>query len=165
MRTLILLRHAKSDYPTGVHDADRPLASRGERDARAAGLWLRAAFPLVDEVVLSPARRAQQTWQHIADMVEAGTVRVDDRIYADWGSLLPDVVAGLDPRARTAMIVGHNPGMEEFALRLSGDGASAAHERLATKFPTAGIAIVSVTGEWDDQMSTHLTMFAVPRAP
>jgi len=163
MRTLILLRHAKSDYPVGVPDVARPLALRGERDAAAAGLWLRAAFPRVDEVVVSPATRAQQTWQHVAGEIEVGTVRVDDRIYADWGSDLPDVVADLAPKSRTAMIVGHNPGIEEFALRLSGALASAARERLERKFPTSGIAIISVTGEWAEQVSTQLSMFAVPR--
>jgi phosphohistidine phosphatase len=164
MRTLILLRHAKSDYPQGVVDRDRPLAARGERDARAVGVWLHAAFPLIDEVVVSPALRARQTWQHVTDRVAVDMVREDDRVYADWGSALREVVAGLDPRAESALIVGHNPGIEELALHLSQGHDSRARDRIMRKYPTAGIAVVGFHGAWGDQASTELLVFAVPRA-
>src|SRR3954467_9521492 len=60
-RTLLLLRHAKSDYPTGVADHERPLAPRGEREARLAGDWLRAHAPAVDAVLCSSATRTRET--------------------------------------------------------------------------------------------------------
>lgn len=163
MRTLILLRHAKSDYPPGVADIDRPLAPRGERDAAAAAWWLRTGYPFVDEVVVSPAVRAQQTWGYVAAAVETGSVRTDDRIYADWGERLLAVVADLDSATHTALIVGHNPGIEELARRLAG-GWSMARDRLERKFPTSGIAVLRVDGDWSDPVSTELVMFAVPRA-
>jgi phosphohistidine phosphatase len=164
MRTLILLRHAKSDYPQGVADRDRPLAARGERDARAVGMWMHAAFPLIDEVVVSPALRARQTWQHVHDRIAAVAVREDERVYADWGSALREVVADLDPRAESALIVGHNPGIEELALHLSQGHDSRARDRILRKYSTAGIAIVGFEGMWRDQASTELLVFAVPRA-
>ena len=163
MRTLILLRHAKSDYPSGVADIDRPLAPRGERDAAAAAWWLRTGYPVIDEVLVSPAVRAQQTWGYVAVGVEAGSVRTDDRIYADWGERLPAVVADLDPGTNTALIVGHNPGIEELARALAG-GWSTARDRLERKFPTSGIAVLRFAGAWSDPGSTELVMFAVPRA-
>ena len=61
MRTLVLMRHAKSDYPGGVTDHDRPLADRGRREAALAGEWLTATLPEIDEILCSSAVRAQQT--------------------------------------------------------------------------------------------------------
>ena len=61
IRTLVLLRHAKSGYPGGVRDHDRPLADRGRHEGALAGDWLRRHVPPVDEVLCSTALRAQQT--------------------------------------------------------------------------------------------------------
>ena len=160
MRTLILLRHAKSDYPAGVEDIERPLSPRGERDAVAAARWLGACFPEVDEVVVSPARRARQTWSAVAAEISAQRVREDDRIYADWGARLGDVVADLDPQSRTSLIVGHNPGIEDLAAR----GAdSHCATRMRRKYPTAGIAIFGLPEAWSGFADADLQMFSVPR--
>lgn len=163
MRQLILLRHAKSDYPLGVPDVERPLAPRGEHDAVAAAQWLAAGFPSIDQAVVSPARRAEQTWVAVRASVGDPHVRVDGRVYEDWGSRLRDVVAGLDPGSRTALIVGHNPGIEELAVALAGSSPSPALTRMRTKFPTAGIAVIAFAGDWMDQHGTELQVFAVPR--
>ena len=61
MRTLVLMRHAKSAYPAGVDDHDRPLADRGEREAALAGDWLRENVPPIDAVLCSSALRTRQT--------------------------------------------------------------------------------------------------------
>ena len=61
MRTLVLMRHAKSDYPDGVTDHDRPLAARGDREAGLAGDWLRETAPTIDAVLCSTATRTRQT--------------------------------------------------------------------------------------------------------
>ena len=163
MRTLILLRHAKSDYPIGVSDVQRPLSPRGQRDAGAAGIWLRAAIPMIDEVIVSPARRAQETWTLVAEHIQAAHVRTDARIYTDWGERLGDVVSALDPRALTAMIVGHNPGIEDFALSLCREGAVSACERIRSKYPTAGITWVTMRADWSDHSAADVAVFAVPR--
>ena len=163
VRTLLLMRHAKSDYPPGVPDRDRPLASRGQRDADAAGAWLTAAYPRIDEVVVSPARRAQDTWSRVASHVAARTVRTDDRIYDNWGAALGGVMADLSARASSAMIVGHNPGIEEFALMVAADGDAQARSRLLTKDPTSGVAVLLVPGTWRRPGAVQLAAFAVPR--
>ena len=163
MRTLILLRHAKSDYPAGVEDIERPLSPRGERDAVAAARWLGACFPEVDEVVVSPARRARQTWSAVADEVCAQRVREDGRVYADWGARLGDVVADLDPAARTALIVGHNPGIEDLAAQLARGADSSCATRMRRKYPTAGIAIFGLPEAWSGFADADLQMFSVPR--
>lgn len=163
VRTLLLLRHGKSDYPAGVPDHERPLALRGERDADAAGAWLAAAYPVIDEVVVSPATRARETWSRVAASVNATNVREDARIYDDWGARLRDVVASLSPDATTALIVGHNPGIEEYAAALATDGDSSARARLIRKYPTSGIAVLLVPGTWDQPGRATLAAFAVPR--
>lgn len=163
MRTLLLMRHAKSDYPAGVPDRDRPLAPRGERDADAAAAWIAAAYPRLDEVAVSPARRAQQTWARVAARVDARTVREDPRIYEEWGSGLRDVMAAFSPDASITLVVGHNPGIEEFALSVAQGGDASARARLMTKYPTSGITVLLVPGAWDRPGAVELAAFAVPR--
>jgi phosphohistidine phosphatase len=163
VRTLLLMRHAKSDYPEGVTDRDRPLAPRGERDAVAAATWLGATYPRVDDVVVSPACRAQQTWALVSSQVHAGTVRQDARVYDDWGERLQDVVMSLPAQATTALIVGHNPGIEDLAIDLGRSGDAAARERMASKYPTCAIATIGFLGPWTDLARTTLLAFTVPR--
>src|SRR5690349_19664904 len=69
-RRLVLLRHAKSEWPEGVPDHKRPLTARGRRDATAAGRWLRAHLDDLghglDAVACSPAQRTRETWALVA---------------------------------------------------------------------------------------------------
>jgi phosphohistidine phosphatase len=163
LRTLLLMRHAKSDYPVGVPDRDRPLAPRGERDAAAAGLWLRAAYPAIDQVIVSPARRARETWTRVAPYLEVSGVQVDARVYDDWGADLREVVADLPDAARTALVIGHNPGIEEFAMSHATSGDPRARERVLRKFPTSAIAVLHLPGTWADAHGCALMVLAIPR--
>jgi phosphohistidine phosphatase len=163
MRTLILMRHAKSSYPPGVDDQDRPLSARGQGDARAAAQWLAATYPHVDEVVLSPARRVQETWELIRRSLSVSDVRVDTRIYDDWGRDLRRVIADLAPASRIGLLIGHNPGMEDIARNLTGPVALAERERMEEKFPTSAIAVVRWSGAWGSPEDAELLTFAVPR--
>ena len=79
-RTLILLRHAKSDWSGGEADEDRPLAKRGQHQAPDAGRWLAASIDRIDLAVVSPANRARSTWQLVAAELDAPPpTRVEDR--------------------------------------------------------------------------------------
>ena len=96
-RTLLLLRHAKSDYPTGVADHERPLAPRGEREAKLAGDWLRANAPAVDAVLCSTATRTRET---LARTRIDAPVEYVDRIYdATPGAVIAEINR-VDPRWR-----------------------------------------------------------------
>jgi len=161
--SLLVMRHAKSDYPVGVDDRDRPLSPRGRADAEAAGRWIAAGFPHLDEVVVSPARRAQQTWRGVTPYVEASLVRTDDRIYDDWGERLDEVVADLHADAQTALIIGHNPGVEEWVLRNTTSSSDPARVRLSWKFPTSAVAVLRWDGAWTGSTQRDLLVFAVPR--
>lgn len=160
MPTLYLLRHAKSDYPPGVADRDRPLAPRGTRDARAAAAWFAATVPAIETVLVSPAVRAQQTWAAVAPSISVQSMRTDERIYDDWGSGLGSLVAALPSGVGSALVVGHNPGIEDLALTLAATADPRARERMRLKFPTCAIAVLRL-GAWGDR--GDLACFAVPR--
>lgn len=82
LRRLVVLRHAKSAWPDGVADHERPLAPRGRRDAPAAGRWLREAGCVPDLVVCSTAGRTRQTWDLVSDELDATMpVTHDARLY------------------------------------------------------------------------------------
>ena len=127
-RTLILLRHAKSDWSGDEpDDAGRwPSAASGRHPRPAAG-WPANVGP-IDLAVVSPAVRARSTWELAVGRARARAARtvVDDRVYAASSGELLDVVRGLDDDHRTVVLVGHNPGLEDLVApahrRLGGDG-------------------------------------------
>ena len=168
MPTLVVLRHAKSAWPPGVADQDRPLNDRGRRDAPAAGTWLSEELPEVPGLaVVSPARRTQQTWGLVAPELRGDVpVRLDPDVYAATGAGLLGVVRGLPPQISTAVLVGHNPGCEDLADSLAGPGSDpGALAAMAVKYPTAGIAVLRLTVPWAAATpgSAALTRFVVPR--
>ncbi|MCU7826661.1 SixA phosphatase family protein [Kitasatospora sp. DSM 101779] len=165
-RTLVVLRHAKSAWPEGVPDARRPLGPRGLRDAPEAGRWLVDRGWVPQTVVCSPALRTRQTLElAAAAWDEAPPVVFDERVYAADGGDLVEVVRGLDPAVSTALLVGHQPGVQDLVEFLAVDSGGEAMERLRTKFPTSGLAVLALTGPWRSAAgsSARLLDFAVPR--
>jgi phosphohistidine phosphatase len=163
-RTLVLLRHAKSAYPDGVADHDRPLAPRGQREAGLAGDWLRANLPTIDAVLCSTATRARETLAHTG--IDA-PVRYVDRLYDATPGIVIDEITGVGGEVAVLLVVAHEPTMTQVALGLAnGDTANnAAAERISTKFPTAAIAVLQLAGSWKDLElgSAELVDFHVPR--
>ena len=163
-RTLLLLRHAKSDYPPGVADHERPLAARGEREAALAGNWLRAHAPAVDAVLCSTATRTRET---LARTRIDAPVSYVDRLYdATPGAVIAEINQ-VDPEVETLLVIGHEPTMSSLALGLAtADGSnSTAAERISTKFPTSAIAVLRTGEPWDrlTLSSAALVGFHVPR--
>lgn len=169
-RQLILVRHAKSAWPEDVPDRDRPLAKRGRRQAPLAGAWLRSAGYRPDLVLCSPARRTRETWQLVAaELGKGGKVEYEDRVYGAGAAALLELVREVSPGVKTLLLVGHYPGLPDLAVELAGDTAGAAGadalERLSTKFPTAAVAVMQVTGAWRDLADggARLVDFVIPR--
>ena len=168
-RTLLLLRHSKSDYPPGVADHERPLAPRGAREAGLAGDWLRAHAPAVDAVLCSTATRARET---LARTRIDAPVNYVDRLYdATPGAVIDEinsVASRFDTDVETLLVIGHEPAMSQVALSLAtteGSNTTAA-ENISTKFPTSAIALLR-TGEPWDQLALSgaaLVTFHVPYA-
>jgi phosphohistidine phosphatase len=159
-RTLLLMRHAKSAWPD-VPDRDRPLASRGRRDAPVMGRWLRAVGYIPDRVICSTALRARQTWQLARPALEADPeVIFEDHVYEASASHLLELVRRTSADVRTLLVVGHDPAVPDLARTLAAaaaeTGTHPAHaagptaaERMRPKFPTAAIAAFSFDPDWD----------------
>lgn len=124
MKTLILVRHAKSsrDDPS-LPDRERPLDERGLRDAPTMGKRLGKRGVRPDLLMSSPALRALTTAQLIADEIGYPRKRivVDERLYTSSPDGLLAVVCALDNKLDCAMLFGHNPEFTEFAHRLSSE--------------------------------------------
>jgi len=165
-RTLLLLRHAKSDYPDGVADHERPLARRGIREAGLAGDWIRANAPAVDAVLCSTATRTRETLARTR--IDAPTEFVD-RLYDSTPGTTIDMINGLDTLfdfdVKTLLVVGHEPTTSELAIGLTADGDQAALEQMVMKYPTSAIAMLRTSEPWD-RLARHgatLVTFHVPR--
>ena len=144
-RRLILLRHAKSDWPD-VPDQDRPLAKRGQRDAPVIGRWLRDHGYQPDTVICSAARRTRQTWELVArELGGSPSVTFEPRAYAANAMTLLYLVRELPAASRAALLVGHNPGIAELATSLA---LPPDHDDAPIRFPTAAVAILDVPGDW-----------------
>jgi phosphohistidine phosphatase len=151
MRTLYLLRHAKAVEPgsaatMGLSDLERPLTTRGRRDATSLADHLRLSGCRPQLVLCSPALRTRQT----LDLVAPGLglqarVQVEERVYAAADDELWRLARDLRDDVTEAMIVGHNPGLHELALRLSEHGDDKLRARVREKFPTCAF----VTIAWD----------------
>ena len=116
-RTLVLLRHAKSGYPGGVGDHDRPLAERGRREGALAGDWIRLHLPAIDEILSSTATRTQET---VAVAGLTAPIRLSANIYeANPDDVLGEIRA-TGPEVQTLMVVGHAPGIPGLAFDLAG---------------------------------------------
>ncbi len=140
--TLILLRHAKSDWSTGVPDHERPLAARGLRQAPEAGRWLAAHIRRIDLAVVSTAERARATWSlAAAELAQEPPVRLADKVYGASVDSLLRVVRGLSEDLSTVVVVGHNPGLEDLASTLTGSWVS---------MPTSALAVLAVAGAWTE---------------
>lgn len=133
MKTLLILRHAKSSWSNPVlADHDRPLNKRGKRDAPRMGELLRREEMLPDLIISSTARRARDTAQIVAEHSGCdGQIWLERDLYAAEAEEILGVLATLPDEHTCVMVVGHNPGLEELLEALSGN-----YERL----PTAALA-------------------------
>jgi phosphohistidine phosphatase len=160
MKTLLLLRHAKSSWDEpGTADFDRPLAKRGLRDAPRVGEFLKSSRVPVDLVLSSTARRARKTAELVSETAGFDDIELTDEIYEATVSQLLDVVRGINDDHATVLMVGHNPGFEGLLGELCGPGAS-------FRVPTAAVACIELDVlRWRDAArgSGTLLWFVAPR--
>jgi phosphohistidine phosphatase len=133
MKTLLLLRHAKSSWKeSAMKDFDRPLNQRGLKAAPTIGRLMRKRKLQPDLVLSSPAERARQTTQLVLDAAGFKTeLRYDERIYEASAARLFEIVSQIEDDANIAMLVGHNPGLEELLEALTGAARSLSTAALA----------------------------------
>jgi phosphohistidine phosphatase len=97
---------------------------------------------LPELALVSPARRARETWDIIASRLGAVPVRFDPRIYEAPPEQLMALIGAVEATVRTLLLVGHNPSFEDLAKHLVGHGDRYAFARLAPHYPPAGLAVI-----------------------
>lgn len=141
-RTLVVLRHAKAANPSGLADRERPLSADGEHDARRVGEALAAQGLRPDLVLCSPSVRTRQT----ANLALPGAdVLFEPAIYEAYPDELLTLIRRSDPRVRTLVLVGHNPGVHELVRQLTED-----EDDGDAGFPPGAFAVIEVDGEWTE---------------
>lgn len=146
MKTLLVLRHAKSDWSDdALDDHDRPLAPRGEQAAPAMGRHIlrRGLVPAL--VLCSTARRARDTLAlAAAEWPEMPPVRHDRELYLAGVDGILRRVAAVEDAADPLMVVGHNPDLQRLVLKLAGDGPAGQREAVRQKFPSGAFAAIEL---------------------
>lgn len=170
MLTLLLLRHAKSDWnSTALDDHDRPLNPRGTKAAPIMGRHLAREGLKPDLILCSDAVRTQATLALV--LPELGPppphVVFEEALYLARPDTILDVIrSNVEEATKSVMVIGHNPGLHALALTLIGDGNKKGLRQLAMKFPTAALAVISFdTAHWPEIGPTlgNLASFVTPR--
>jgi phosphohistidine phosphatase len=167
MRRLMLLRHAKTERAVpGERDRDRQLMKRGRSDAPVIGAYMAHHGLTPDLALVSPAKRAQQTWTlMLGAFAKPAHAVSDERIYnASPEALL--AVIGETRKAHTLLIVGHNPGLQDLAVRLIASGDVDMREQLKEKLPTSGLVVIDLPiDDWSrlHPQAGRLERFVSPR--
>jgi phosphohistidine phosphatase len=167
MHRLHLLRHAKSSRDEGVEDRDRKLNKRGREAARRLADTLAKTLGTVDLVLCSPVRRTRETAeQALAEFAPPLDILYDDALYLAGPTALIARLRRVGEATGTVLLVGHNPGLHELALRLA-DPASPHYKALAGgKFPTLALASFAIEGSWAaiDGSRHALTDYVTPKS-
>jgi phosphohistidine phosphatase len=164
LKRLTLLRHAKSSWrDQGLPDSERPLSSRGERDAPAMGLRLKAHKARPSLILTSHAKRAKSTAKIIARVLGYPDefLQVERSLYLAGPEQILAVVAAQDDRFEDVMVVGHNPGMTELANRLLPDLS-------LDNLPTSGVVAIDSDAERWREIGTaarRLAFYDYPKNP
>jgi phosphohistidine phosphatase len=169
MRRLLLLRHAKAERSQpGGRDQDRVLEQRGRADARKVGGYLARHGFLPDRALVSPAARTRETWALVAEAFKrAPAVSHEERIYEGPPQAILKAIQDSGADARTLLVVGHNPNLQELAALLIAAGDVEARQRLKEQFPTAALAVIGLAA--DDWRALHphagrLEHFVTPKS-
>lgn len=161
MKLLLILRHAKSSWKDkGISDHARPLNKRGKKAAPLIGQVLYEEDFVPDVILSSTALRARETADLVAEASGfEGEVDYLDDFYHAWPSDYLSALCSLSDKINTAMVVGHNPGMELLLEMLTSQ---------SERFPTAALASVKLPIDYwsqlNDETEGELLHLWLPRA-
>ncbi len=169
MKTLILLRHAKSSWDDPVErDFDRPLNRKGHRAAAVVGRRLHDLGMHFDRVVASPALRVKETIDSLEEGYgEALELHFDRRVYLASAAALLEVIHSAPDSADSLLLIGHNPGLEDLVFLLVPDRENdLERDKVEEKYPTAAVAEINLdVSSWSAVAAGcgHLARFIRPR--
>lgn len=169
MRRLLLLRHAKAERSEpGEADRARALVERGHADAARIGAYMASHALVPDRVLVSPARRTQETWKAAAAAFpRAPGATTLEKLYDATPHAILAAIRDAPASAHTLMVIGHNPGLQALAVMLIASGDVDTRELLREKLPTSGLVIIDFA--FDDWSRLHpqsgrLERFVSPRS-
>jgi phosphohistidine phosphatase len=168
MRRLLIFRHATAEkaFP-GDSDMARMLTPDGHADAAAMGGYMARHNFRPDRAIVSPSSRTRETWAALHPAFGAAPAAdFADRIYDAGPAALSAVIRDAPDSARTLLLIGHNPGLHDFAVQLVATGDVDTRERLRENFPTSGLAVLDFAFEhWRDlhPRSARLERFVSPK--
>jgi phosphohistidine phosphatase len=169
-KKLYLLRHAKSSWDDpSLPDRDRPLSKRGRKAVAAVRQLIQSEKIAPELVWLSSARRTAQTLQGLEPWRDPPMVEVKEALYMAPAPKILEMLRSVPDGARSVMLIGHNPGLRDFAVLLFGGDDAAAQNplahRMSESFPTGALAEFTLSGTWSEigAGSAKLARFVVPR--
>ncbi len=167
MKRLLLLRHGKSDWNNRDQpDNERPLNDRGQRAAALMGSYLRQRGLTPDLILSSPSVRTRETAAKVVLALQA-EVPLEFRpvLYLADPKTIMEQVRGAPDDVKTLLVIGHNPGMQLAALKLSAGDPAGRRNDIEDKFPTAALAVIEFdVDDWADAKGGDLVAFDSPKA-
>ena len=144
VKTLYLLRHAKAESQSPSGDAGRKLTKGGRRAADAIAAFLGSLAPPPALLLCSPAIRTRETLERVVPALpRRPLIAYEDAIYLAEPEALLRLLRETPESMGSVLLIGHNPGLHELAVRLVADPGP-----LAAEFPTAGLAVLRIEEEW-----------------
>lgn len=141
MKTVLLIRHAKSDWPEGVDDFDRPLTDYGRENAHEMATFLKKENIQIDQFISSPANRAETTCSIFAKIFEKN-YSTERQLYNPREIHFENIIYGLDNSVDTIALFSHNNGISNFANYLTDE---------IINLPTCGVAAYQIDcKDWAD---------------
>ncbi|MGE0339260.1 MAG: histidine phosphatase family protein [Xanthobacteraceae bacterium] len=167
MRRLLLLRHAKSDWPEGLDDSLRPLAERGQNDAPEMGKAMAREGLVPDLALVSTAVRTRQTWELLAPQLGRPVrSREEPGLYGASEQTLLEFIRYAPEDVETLLLCAHNPGIERLAHGFAKSGDADAIRRVQKKYPTCGLAVIDLpVNAWKETAppAGRIEMFLTPK--
>jgi phosphohistidine phosphatase len=167
VRTLHLLRHAKSSWDDEtIPDHDRPLSPRGARAARKIAAHLPSAAVHPALVLCSSAHRTVETLEVLRPTLgERAEVSIEPELYGADAAGILDRLRIVDAQIPEILVIAHNPGLQDLAIELAGDGDAVMLNRLRIKFPTGALATFDLDVSWAElgPGHAHLTNLVTPK--
>jgi len=167
MKTIYLARHAKSSWDSNAaSDFDRPLNDRGETDASRVGMELKKRNWIPEKIIASPAIRAKQTCKLFCQGINfpAEHVEWNRDIYSAYMVTLLHMLAALEEKTSSVMLIGHNPAMEDLLVHLCGYASASEYQLKSGKlFTTANVAKIETTVMWRDLIMDEANLVSILR--
>ncbi len=167
MKRLLLLRHGKSDWANPEQpDNERPLNERGQRAAALMGAYLRQRGLTPDLIVCSPAVRTRETARRVVTALQTDVpTEFRTELYLAEPKTIAEVVRASPDEIDTLLVIGHNPGMQLAALKLSAGDPAGRRDEIEDKFPTAALAVIEFDiNSWAKAKAGDLVAFDSPKA-